>query len=58
MPLRRGVIPALSILPTECAVRRAGLPAEVERCRGVLRGAQRQQVGERVNGDQRGGTQP
>jgi hypothetical protein len=30
------------ILPPECAVRRTYLPVQVERCRGVLRGAQRQ----------------
>ena len=30
------------ILPAECAVRRTRLPVQVERCRGVLRGAQRQ----------------
>ena len=36
------------ILPAERAVRRIRLPVEVERCRGVLRGAQRQQVGQRV----------
>jgi hypothetical protein len=30
------------ILPTECAVRQTRPPVQVERCRGVLRGAQRQ----------------
>jgi hypothetical protein len=35
-------------MPAERAVRRTPLPVQVERGRGVLRGAQRQQVGERV----------
>jgi hypothetical protein len=35
----RVVVP---ILPAKRAVRRIGLPVDVERCRGVLRGAQRQ----------------
>ena len=36
------------ILPAERAVCRIGLSVEVERCPGVLRSAQRQQVGQRV----------
>jgi hypothetical protein len=36
----------LPILPAECAVRRIGVLVEVERCRGVLRGAQPQQMGQ------------
>jgi hypothetical protein len=38
----------LPILPAERAVRRTRLPVQVERGRGVLRGAQRQSVGHRV----------
>jgi hypothetical protein len=34
----------MPILPTERAIRRIGVPVEGERCRGVLRGAQRQSV--------------
>jgi len=44
------------ILPAQCAVRRTRVPIEVERCRGVLRGAQRQSVGQPVSGDEGGGS--
>ena len=54
-PRRRGDQPDLRavvpILPAQCAVCRTRLPVQVERQRGVLRGAQRQQVGQRVSGE-------
>ena len=53
-PYARAVVP---ILPAERAVCGISVPVEVERCRGVLRRAQRQQVGQRVNG-QKGGFRP
>jgi hypothetical protein len=39
-------VAVVPILPAERAVCRARLPVEVERCRKVLRGAQRQSVGQ------------
>jgi hypothetical protein len=43
------------LLPSERTVRRTRLPVQVERSRGVLRGAQRQQVGRRVTAGAFGG---